>query len=211
MKPSLLFSTLDAVFPKDLFSDYLEITTTVVVPCGGPEHSPRTSTWCCWFYIFGPLGLLFFNIFWGEGNRAAVNPELGGIRHYLSWTDSIKPSMLFSNFRCCISKGSLFQIIEWVFPLPKVLSQYRYCIILYGRFGNERPNRNENQWSEIWCWILRNWNREFSNKKLYLIGLTFEEFALLDLSASTWDLGRFKLIEPCSGVWTYCVQKSLRA
>ena len=40
-KPSLLFQTLDAVFPKDLFSDYLEITTAIVVQSGGP----------------GPLGL----------------------------------------------------------------------------------------------------------------------------------------------------------
>ena len=34
---------LDAVFPKDLFSDYLELTTAVVVPCGGPKKSPRIS------------------------------------------------------------------------------------------------------------------------------------------------------------------------
>ena len=33
----------DAVFPKDLLSDYVEITTAVVVPCGGPKRSPRTS------------------------------------------------------------------------------------------------------------------------------------------------------------------------
>ena len=36
-------STLDAVFPEDLFSDYLEITTSVIVPCGGPKEYPRTS------------------------------------------------------------------------------------------------------------------------------------------------------------------------
>ena len=34
------FQTWDVVFPNDLFSDYLEITTAVVVPCGGPEKSP---------------------------------------------------------------------------------------------------------------------------------------------------------------------------
>ena len=37
------FQTLDAIFPKDLLSDYLENTTAVVVPCGGPKKSPRTS------------------------------------------------------------------------------------------------------------------------------------------------------------------------
>ena len=34
----------------------------------------------------------------------------GHICHYLSWTDSIKPSLLFSNFGCCVSKGSLFRL-----------------------------------------------------------------------------------------------------
>ena len=34
---------LDAAFPKDLFSDYLEITTTVVVPYGDHKKSPRIS------------------------------------------------------------------------------------------------------------------------------------------------------------------------
>ena len=37
------FQTLDAVFPIDLFSDYLEITTADVVSCGGSKTSPRTS------------------------------------------------------------------------------------------------------------------------------------------------------------------------
>ena len=37
------FHTLDAVFPKDLFSDYLETTTAVVVQCGGQKKSSRTS------------------------------------------------------------------------------------------------------------------------------------------------------------------------
>ena len=39
---SFYFVTLDAVFPKDLFSDYLEITTAVVVPCGGHKKYSRT-------------------------------------------------------------------------------------------------------------------------------------------------------------------------
>ena len=37
------FQTLDAVIPKDLLSDYLETPTAVVVQCGGPQTSPRTS------------------------------------------------------------------------------------------------------------------------------------------------------------------------
>ena len=29
----------------------------------------------------------------------------------VSWTDSLKPSMLFPNFGCCISEGSLFRLV----------------------------------------------------------------------------------------------------
>ena len=32
------------------FSDYFEITTAVVVRCGGREMSSRTLTECCYFY-----------------------------------------------------------------------------------------------------------------------------------------------------------------
>ena len=40
---SAVFQTLVAVFPKDLFSDYLENTRSVVVSCGGTKTVPRTS------------------------------------------------------------------------------------------------------------------------------------------------------------------------
>ena len=43
-------------------------------------------------------------------NPGARRCEGCRICHYLSWTDSIKPSLLFSNFGCCISKGSLFRL-----------------------------------------------------------------------------------------------------
>ena len=36
------------------------------------------------------------------------------ICHYLSWTDSIKPSVLFSSFGCCISKRSFYRLF-WQF------------------------------------------------------------------------------------------------
>ena len=42
-RTALALNPLDAVFPKDLFSDYLETATAVVVQCGGPKMSPRTS------------------------------------------------------------------------------------------------------------------------------------------------------------------------
>ena len=34
---------LDVIFPKGVISDYIEITISVIVPCGGPKWSPRTS------------------------------------------------------------------------------------------------------------------------------------------------------------------------
>ena len=41
---SLLFiQVLAVVFPQDLVTDYLEITTGAIVPCGGPKTSPHTS------------------------------------------------------------------------------------------------------------------------------------------------------------------------
>ena len=45
------FQILDAVFPKDLFSEHLIITTAVVVSCDGPKKSPRTSI-CCFIYTY---------------------------------------------------------------------------------------------------------------------------------------------------------------
>ena len=34
---------VDAVFPKDLFSDYLDIIRAVAVPCTSPKGPPHTS------------------------------------------------------------------------------------------------------------------------------------------------------------------------
>ena len=76
------------------------------------KKSPRTSIWLSYyFYIFWSFVTVGFKSFiwvrscaqpwakWREGCR---------ICHYLSWTDSVKQSLLFSNFGCCISKRSLF-------------------------------------------------------------------------------------------------------
>ena len=41
------------------------------------------------------------------------------IRHYLSWTDAIKPSLLFSNVLRCISKESLLETILLFFLIIK--------------------------------------------------------------------------------------------
>ena len=47
---------LDAVFPKDLLSDYLETTITVVVPCGSPKKSPVDRYSVVIFTFSGLLG-----------------------------------------------------------------------------------------------------------------------------------------------------------
>ena len=51
------FQTLDAVIPKDLISDYLEITTTVVVPCAGTKSLLVHRYSVVTFTICGPVGL----------------------------------------------------------------------------------------------------------------------------------------------------------
>ena len=59
---------------------------------------------------FGTLGLNTF--IWEQScaQPGARRCERCCICHYLSRTDSIKPSLLFSNFGCCISKGSPFRL-----------------------------------------------------------------------------------------------------
>ena len=68
---------LDAVFPKDLFPDYLETTTAVVVPCGGPRKSPCTSIQCCYFYSFWSFGTVGFNTHFE--NRVVLKPGLASV------------------------------------------------------------------------------------------------------------------------------------
>ena len=66
-----------------------------------------------WFY-FGycvSKGCLFRLFRFQNSCRCVVwRPKKSRICHYLSWTDSIKPSLLFSNLGCCNSKGSLFRL-----------------------------------------------------------------------------------------------------
>ena len=74
--------TLDLLLPKDFFSDYLEITTAVVVQYGGPKKSPSTSIQFCYF--------LHFLVLWDcrdqqlFESRVALNPGLGGVRDVAS-------------------------------------------------------------------------------------------------------------------------------
>ena len=70
------FQTLDAVFPKDLFSNYSEITTAVFVPCGGCKKYPRTSIKCCYFSIFLSCGAIGFN----TCNREQIFAQAGARR-----------------------------------------------------------------------------------------------------------------------------------
>ena len=81
----MLFSNMDVVLPKDLFSDYLEITTTVIVPCDGLKKSPCTSMmfvfvfflFCFFVFTFsGALGLKGSTLLFG--NSVLSNSELGG-------------------------------------------------------------------------------------------------------------------------------------
>ena len=66
------------------------------------------------FYIFWSFGTAGFNILFGnrDAQPGARRREGCHICYYLSWTDSIKPGLLFSNFGCCISKGSPFRLLD---------------------------------------------------------------------------------------------------
>ena len=57
-----------------------------------------------------PQTVGFLTFIWEQSSAQPGAKRREGCRicHYLSWTDSIKPSLLFSNFGCCISKGSFF-------------------------------------------------------------------------------------------------------
>ena len=67
---SAVQQTLDVVFSQDLFSDYLEITTAVVMPCGGPKKTYRTSILCGYVYIFWSLRIVGFKFYLGTALRS---------------------------------------------------------------------------------------------------------------------------------------------
>ena len=69
---------LDTVFPRIPLSDYLEITTVVVVHVAAIEHLP-VHQYCIVIFTFsGPLGFHF------ELERVSLNQGLGGMRDALS-------------------------------------------------------------------------------------------------------------------------------
>ena len=71
------------------FSDYFEITTAVVVRCGGREMSSRTLTECCNFY-------------WGQTSdiRKSLKPTLGGVTDVAF--SSMSHAQTQSNRVCCL-------------------------------------------------------------------------------------------------------------
>ena len=78
--------------------------------------------------------MLFFYILWSFSTliweRSSAQPgarrrEGCRIYHYLSWTDTIKPSLLFSKFGCCISKGSVFRLFVLEISITSVWQVYR--------------------------------------------------------------------------------------
>ena len=93
---------MNTVFPKDLFSDYLWITT-VAMPCGGPKSLPAIDiVWLCLHFLVlwdCRVPLLF-------GNRVALNPVSDVASAIISHEQTQ------SNRVCCFqsSKGSLSRL-----------------------------------------------------------------------------------------------------
>ena len=99
-------------FQRIALSDYLEIKTAVIVPCGR-YTSPRISIYSV-VLLLHFLDLLGSTLNWKQSiaQPRARRREGCFICQYLSWTDSIKSSMLFSNFRRCIAKGFLIRLFR---------------------------------------------------------------------------------------------------
>ena len=85
------FKTLDAVFPTDLFSDYLEISKVVVVLYCDPTTSPHTSTKCCSFYILHFLVRLHCRV----PHVYFLNPGLGVVMNVAAGISALFLKFLF--------------------------------------------------------------------------------------------------------------------
>ena len=105
------------------------------------------------FTFSGVLGLLGSTLIWKQSSAQpeARRREGCGICHYLSWTDSIKPSLLISDFRCCIFIGTLFRLLKYtdVFKpinyqkskfyltlrceVKQILKYYKCCFVCFDR------------------------------------------------------------------------------
>ena len=84
------------------------------------------------------------------GNRVALNPGLGGVRDVATAImsheqNSIKPSLLFSSFGCCVSKGSLqiiFKLTLYIFP-PTHCVDDKTLKTPYEVYDNDSPAKGE--------------------------------------------------------------------
>ena len=77
---------------------------------------------CLHFLVLWDCGVQF--LFWNSCTQPGFRWRKGcHICHYLSWI-ILNPSVLFSNFRCCISKGSLFRLFTVLSLLSQTNSSY---------------------------------------------------------------------------------------
>ena len=89
--------------------------------------------------------------FWEQRSAepGAMRREGCRICHCFSWTDSIKPSLPFSNFGCCISKGSLFRLFR--INHNKSTALEGSVIIYWGGAGRKPVLRGHNPRSSFCC------------------------------------------------------------
>lgn len=91
------FQYLDAVFQKYLFSDCLEITAAVVVPCGRSKNYPRLSIWSCFSFRWECRASFVFLATVFRSTCGYVAPRKS--HHLKSFqTSTIKPSLVFYQF-----------------------------------------------------------------------------------------------------------------
>ena len=83
--------------------------------------------------IFWSFGTMEFNIELETESRQPKARRRKGCRIFqgLSWTVSIKPSLRFSNFGCCISKGFPIQICLEVDVQLYEYSIASFCLVLF--------------------------------------------------------------------------------
>ena len=113
---SAVFKLWMLYFQRIFFTDYLETTTAVVVPCGGPKNLRVHRYSVVNFTFSGLLGL------WGSTrlfeSRVALNPGLGGVRDVASAIISHEQTQLSKSLDAVFPKDLFYRLFKefiWIY------------------------------------------------------------------------------------------------